>query len=162
MPSLTEMALNDAAPDFGREHKTFMKKPFHFGQLNITVERVRSATGQLILDANHPEVRKRLQEGIDIARDILQKMGAKRISGGKIGGGYIGVETGTADCRAGADKSNSVINSDFESHDVENLFICDGSVMPCVPAVFGQGGSAIAMLACHASQRIVAKHFSRA
>lgn len=40
---------------------------------------------------------------------------------------------GTA--RMGADPSNSVVDSECRSHDVPNLFICDGSVFPTAGAV---------------------------
>jgi len=62
-------------------------------------------------------------------------------------------------CRAGSDRSNSVIDSDFKSHDIENLFICDNSVMPALSTTENYG-AATAMLACYAWRRIVANHFS--
>jgi len=61
-------------------------------------------------------------------------------------------------CRAGSNRSNSVVNSDFECHDIENLFICDQSVVPYIDA----GGAVTAYISCHAWRRIVATHFSRA
>ncbi len=168
--SLTGMALNAVAPDFGRAHKEFMKKPLHFGCLRSGVERVRDASGKLITDPQHPEVVKRMREAREIANEVLLKMGAKRTdlksgTGAEpMAGGDSASppDVGSGISRAGSDRSNSVINSDFECHDVENLFICDGGVFPSMPGVFGQGGSTIVMLACHAWRRIVAKHFSRA
>ncbi len=35
----------------------------------------------------------------------------------------------------GGDASNSVVNADCRSHDVANLFVCDGSVFPTSAAV---------------------------
>ena len=35
-------------------------------------------------------------------------------------------------CRAGIDPKTSVVDPYFESHDVDNLFVCDGSVIPRV------------------------------
>jgi len=61
-------------------------------------------------------------------------------------------------CRAGADRSISVVNSDFESHDVENLLICDGSVLPRIAS--DGYGAPVATVATYAAQRIVKKHFS--
>jgi choline dehydrogenase-like flavoprotein len=54
-----------------------------------------------------------------------------------------GAETWTADrtahllggCRMGASPADSVVNSDCRSHDVPNLFICDGSVFASSTAV---------------------------
>jgi choline dehydrogenase-like flavoprotein len=38
-------------------------------------------------------------------------------------------------CRMGADPSDSVVDADCRSHDVRNLFVCDGSVFPTAMAV---------------------------
>ncbi|MGI8618781.1 MAG: GMC family oxidoreductase [Gemmatimonadaceae bacterium] len=38
-------------------------------------------------------------------------------------------------CRMGGDAGNSVVNADCRSHDVANLFVCDGSVFPTSAAV---------------------------
>jgi len=38
-------------------------------------------------------------------------------------------------CRMGKDATNSVINADCRSHDIPNLFICDGSIFPTSFAV---------------------------
>lgn len=38
-------------------------------------------------------------------------------------------------CRMGSNASNSVVNGDCRSHDIPNLFICDGSIFPTSTAV---------------------------
>jgi choline dehydrogenase-like flavoprotein len=38
-------------------------------------------------------------------------------------------------CRMGTDPATSVVDPDCRSHDVHNLWICDGSVFPTVGAV---------------------------
>ena len=38
-------------------------------------------------------------------------------------------------CRMGKDPKGSVVNRDCRSHDIPNLFICDGSVFPTSTAV---------------------------
>jgi choline dehydrogenase-like flavoprotein len=38
-------------------------------------------------------------------------------------------------CRMGHDQKNSVVNADCRTHDVSNLYICDGSVFPTSTAV---------------------------
>jgi choline dehydrogenase-like flavoprotein len=38
-------------------------------------------------------------------------------------------------CRMGSDRRDSVVDADCRSHDVRNLFICDGSVFPTGTAV---------------------------
>jgi choline dehydrogenase-like flavoprotein len=40
-----------------------------------------------------------------------------------------------ATCRMGTDPMISVVDRDCRSHDVRNLWICDGSVFPTVGAV---------------------------
>ncbi len=89
-------------------------------------------------------------------------MGLKNIStGGDIGERvrtYRGNLHAMGSCRAGVDPKDSVVNPRFESHDVEGLLLCDGSVIPrsgsswaCIP---------IATVAAFASRRIVQDHFS--
>lgn len=55
------------------------------------------------------------------------------------GAGRILVSQGThhvlGTCRMGDDPETSVVDADCRSHDVENLWICDGSVLPTVGAV---------------------------
>lgn len=160
-----EMALNPIAPELGREHKQFMKNYLHFGHLRVRLDRENyvkgevDARGQGIANPNHPEVVKRIQEGRAIAREVFLKMGARRTS--DINKPIeLRVTAGAGTCRGGADRSNSVINSDFECHDIENLFICDSGVFPRLSST-ENGGATTAMMACHAWRRIVAKHFSR-
>jgi choline dehydrogenase-like flavoprotein len=38
-------------------------------------------------------------------------------------------------CRMGSDPATSVVDRDCKAHDVDNLWICDGSVFPTVGAV---------------------------
>ena len=116
------------------------------------------ADGRLQYDENNPGLLRRLREGNEIARAILEKMGPKEVLSptGPVRVSSVSGDTGS--CRAGADRRNSVVNSDFESHDVENLLICDGSVPPRIAS---RGfGSPIATLATYAAQRVVTKYFS--
>jgi len=134
---------------------------------------VRDSSGKLILDKNHPGLLKRAQEAKELARDIMLKMGARKttkietsdFTQAMAGGTQVpGVGTtppaefGSGTCRAGADRRNSVVNSDFECHDVEGLFICDNGVVPAS----GAGAAITAYVSCYAWRRIVAKHFTRA
>ena len=61
-------------------------------------------------------------------------------------------------CRAGVDPKTSVVNPHFESHDVDNLFICDGSVIPRVTT--GNTGTPQAAVTVFAAARIVRRHFA--
>jgi choline dehydrogenase-like flavoprotein len=57
-------------------------------------------------------------------------------------------------CRMGTDPKNSVINPDHRTHDVANLFLCDGSSF--VTSGRGQPTETIQALAFRASDRITA------
>lgn len=61
-------------------------------------------------------------------------------------------------CRAGMDARTSVVDSHFQCHDVENLLICDGRVLPRTS--IGSLAMAIATVATFAAQRMVEDHFS--
>ena len=55
-------------------------------------------------------------------------------------------------CRMGKDPKTSVINSDHQTHDVKNLFLCDGSSL--VTSGRGQPTMTIEALAFRAADRI--------
>jgi choline dehydrogenase-like flavoprotein len=57
-------------------------------------------------------------------------------------------------CRMGTDSKTSVINSDHQTHDVKNLFLCDGSSL--VTSGRGQPTMTIEALAFRAADRITA------
>jgi choline dehydrogenase-like flavoprotein len=57
-------------------------------------------------------------------------------------------------CRMGNDAKTSVINSDHRTHDVKNLFLCDGSSL--VTSGRGQPTMTIEALAFRAADRISA------
>ena len=58
----------------------------------------------------------------------------------------------TSTCRMGSDPKTSVINSDHRTHDVKNLFLCDGSSL--VTSGRGQPTMTIEALAFRAADRI--------
>jgi len=57
-------------------------------------------------------------------------------------------------CRMGDDPKTSVINSDHQTHDIKNLFLCDGSSL--VTSGRGQPTMTIMALAFRAADRIMA------
>ncbi|MCH6583049.1 MAG: hypothetical protein IH808_08525, partial [Proteobacteria bacterium] len=100
---------------------------------------------------------KRLHWAAEIMREIHRKMGARTIeqqNPPSFGGGH---PTGT--CRAGSDPKESVVNPHFESHDVENLLICDGSVIP--RACLGHKCIPVCTTAAFAARRLIADHYTR-
>jgi len=157
-------AVRGLAPRFGQAHKDYMRTavrrvagirssiltPLVKGNINVI-------TGATSYPYTDPRNVKRLHWSAEIMREIHRKMGAKNIEQHdppSFGGGH---PTGT--CRAGSDPKESVVNAHFESHDVENLLICDGSVVPraclahkCVP---------VSTIAAFAGRRILADHYTR-
>ena len=111
------------------------------------------------LEENHPEVIEGLREGQKIAYEIFRDMGASKISGHESLPDRFSIGFDTSLCRAGESAKNSVVNSEFECHDIDNLFICDRSVPPCQASA--NVTMPLAMICNYAWRRIVAKHFSR-
>jgi hypothetical protein len=171
------LATDQSAPEFGREHKEFMRdiyilqKPHRVraeylkrGSIGISLVRPSGVLGKmdayldLDYDRTDPGTLRRLREGHEIGLEILKKMGARKIFESEDGVRVTNVSGISSSCRAGSDRSNSVVNSDFESHDVDDLLICDQSVQPRTAS---RGyGSPVAMFATYAAQRMVAKYFS--
>lgn len=101
---------------------------------------------------------KRMREGGEMSREVLSKMGAKRIVGEDMSP-IFHIAHGVSTCKAGADARTSVVNQNFESHDVDNLMICDASVQPRTAS--GDAVGPLATISVLAAQRIVANHFKR-
>lgn len=158
-------ALRGVAPRFGQAHKDYMRNaikrvggirgsiltPMVKGKINVI-------TGSTDYPYADPTNVKTLLWSQEIIRDIHHKMGAKSIEQDNPKSFRGGHPTGT--CRAGSDPKESVVNPHFESHDVENLLICDGSVIPraclahkCIP---------VCTTAAFAARRIIADHYTRA
>ena len=160
-------ALNVFAPQFGRDHKKFMREKgiFRTGSLNPNVAKPSGRwsldpKGQMVYGGNHSLTIRRAKQGLAMAHEILTKMGARKVTAIDIpvdinprtrGSRLVGA------CRAGIDPETSVVDSYFESHDVDNLFVCDNSVIPRVTT--GPTGIPLAAVAVFAAQRIVERHF---
>jgi hypothetical protein len=164
-----QAALSEFAPDFGHPHKEYMRTACTrisgvlVHQTGPKNSRGRVGPDGTVTYSSDPRMIKRFEEGVEICRTILTRMGFKRIP--PVGGldervrNYRGNVHATGSCRAGVDVKDSVVNPRFESHDIDGLFICDGSVVPrtgsseaCIP---------IATVAAFAWRRIVEDHFSR-
>ncbi|MBM63070.1 MAG: GMC family oxidoreductase [Acidobacteria bacterium] len=61
---------------------------------------------------------------VDVMGGVVQQTSARDASGISVGGSIIH-EVGTA--RMGEDPNSSVLNGFCQSHDIENLFVCDGA-----------------------------------
>jgi choline dehydrogenase-like flavoprotein len=83
--------------------------------------------------------------------EIMEAAGAKRVMVPEVEPERVGAHLlGT--CRMGNDPATSVINRDHRSHDVPNLFMCDGSSL--VSSGRGQPTMTIQALAFRAADRI--------
>ena len=115
--------------------------------------------GEMVYHANHPTILKPIQEGREVAYEILKKMGAKEVLGMERPARVFAVEKYVGACQPGADPTRSVVDGSFESHDIAGLFVCDGSTVPR-GASEGYAGS-VGTVAVYASDRIVERHFKR-
>lgn len=62
------------------------------------------------------------------SEDILRQIGAKEVSSNISGAPPANLQAGG--CRFGNDAKTSVLNADCQAHEVENLYVTDGSFMP--------------------------------
>jgi choline dehydrogenase-like flavoprotein len=102
---------------------------------------------------DHPNDLKMMEWMKDRAMEILDAAGANPTWHAPIEEQQFAVHLlGT--CRMGNDAKTSVINSDHRTHDVSNLFLCDGSSL--VTSGRGQPTMTIQALAFRAADRITA------
>ncbi len=173
-----DFAMHSLAPEFGRDHKAFMKTAAtHVGSLRVELSKnplrgeidvegrpvfdgLKSVSREFV-EKNHPKIIEALQEGHEIGRKIITQMKPRRMFGPNEGiGDRFSTNHQHGTCRAGASRENSVVNSDLESHDVDNLFICDASSVPFQGTA--NPSMPTAAVCNHAWRRIVVNHFSRA
>jgi choline dehydrogenase-like flavoprotein len=100
---------------------------------------------------DHDDDMKMGQFLVDRASEILDAAGAQRRWAIPVGPQTLSVHLlGT--CRMGRDAATSVIDTNHRTHDVPNLFICDGSSL--VTSTRGQPTMTISALAFRAGERI--------
>jgi len=159
-------ALHPMAPDYGREHKKFIKENgiLRTGTIRLRVVKPPGrwfvdGEGKMLYGGDHTLTLQRIREGIQKAREILEEMGAQRITSPTLAEltPQTRGEHKVGSCRAGMDPKTSVVNPNFESHDIENSLICDGSVIPRVSS--GPSGTPQAALSVLAAARIIERHF---
>ncbi len=106
---------------------------------------------------DHPDDVKHARWQVQRAVEIMDAAGAKQIDPGEVGEARGGVHLlGT--CRMGNDRATSVVDKYHRTHDVPNLFLCDGSSM--VTSGRGQPTLTIEALAFRAAEHIA--RFARA
>jgi choline dehydrogenase-like flavoprotein len=102
---------------------------------------------------DHPDDLANIQFLQDKGAELLDAAGAQQIWQSPIGTSNFGVHLlGT--CRMGDDPATSVIDKSHRTHDVPNLFICDGSSL--VTSTRGQPTMTIMALAFRAADQIKA------
>jgi choline dehydrogenase-like flavoprotein len=102
---------------------------------------------------DHPDDLKVARWLNDRALELLDAAGAKKTWSNPIVEQEFAVHLlGT--CRMGNDPKTSVINADHRTHDMKNLFLCDGSSL--VTSGRGQPTMTIEALAFRAADRITA------
>lgn len=131
------------APRWGKAHKEFQRKYFRrFMQLNSDVQDMPQETNRVELDPNirdhwgvpavrithkfHPLDHEHSEFIASRQREILEEAGAIKVwSRERRRGGIGDHQVGT--CRMGNDPKTSVLNRYCQSHDIDNLFVIDGS-----------------------------------
>jgi len=178
IPHPDQVAIGPSGPEFGRAHKQYMSgvndpsrmtraKADITRQCVTKLELVRPRNirgwinewGEQIYPGHDPRIIQAMEQGREVIYELLKKMGAREVVGMEKPIRVHHLEAFVSACTVGTDRSNSVVNPYFESHDVEGLFICDGSVVPRA-ASQGYAGT-VATLALLAASRIVTRHFSR-
>jgi choline dehydrogenase-like flavoprotein len=76
----------------------------------------------------HPDNAKPGTKLAEVAKSIFMAMGAKRISGATSQAPTVNLQAGG--CRFGNDPQTSVLDKNCKAHEVDNLYITDGSFMP--------------------------------
>lgn len=82
-----------------------------------------------VLFGHHENDRRLIDHSIGKMREILEAAGGEDVWGVNRTAHLMGT------CRMGRDPRTSVVDGDCRTHDVPNLFICDGSVFPTSGAV---------------------------
>ncbi|HUY13414.1 MAG TPA: GMC family oxidoreductase [Terriglobia bacterium] len=132
-------------PRWGKQHKEFQRCWFrHFIHLGSNCQampqernrvdldpRIRDAWGTPVARITHSWLPLDLVIAnfvMDKEEMLLKEAGAIRTWRGRNGRGGVG-DHQNGSCRMGNDPKASVVNAFSQSHDVDNLFITDGSVM---------------------------------
>ena len=159
-------AFFPVAPDFGREHKNYMKTltkrvgtvGFHMGRLKWEGGRVGLGGDHLYRRKDDPTIMGLFQKHWPVAQEIVRKMDPKPIKVYDPGPQQFNCYHEMGTCRAGASRKNSVVTPDFDCHDIEGLMIGSGAV---IPVDTNTSHMSIVTVSCYAWRRIVANHFTR-
>lgn len=131
------------APRWGKAHKEFQRKYFRrFMHLNSCVQDMPVESNRVEIDPTlrdawgvpalrithqyHPIDHESCAKVVEAERKILAEAGAVEIWSSSMRRGGVGQhQCGT--CRMGNDSKTSVLNRYCQAHDIDNLFVVDGS-----------------------------------
>jgi choline dehydrogenase-like flavoprotein len=168
--SFATVGLPQRLPQWGGEYKKALQKYFtrtmyvvgHTTSLPLednsislddTVKDAWGLAAMRVTYKDHPDDLKTNQFMIDRSMEIQEAAGAQERWAYPVQESTYGFHLlGT--CRMGKDPKSSVVTSDHRTHDVPNLFLCDGSSF--VTSGRGQPTETIQALAFRASDRITA------
>jgi choline dehydrogenase-like flavoprotein len=130
---------------WGRELRRLMADYNHYAGIGIVGEALPQADNRVTLDESerdghglpiprvrfgyHENDRRLIEHATGQMREILAAAGGQDIWVAERTAHLLGT------CRMGSDPSSSVVDADCRTHDVPNLFVCDGSVFPTATAV---------------------------
>lgn len=164
-------ALHIYAPQFGWEHKEFMRNSSgarhyidwrtHFGAIPATW-RVHPESRLLVERMDDTRVTAALRDTVEILKNWQGKLGIKVLRTNfrpferPIRSIPPQHRVGTA--RAGSSRENSVCTSDFDCHDIDNLMITSSAA---IPRTFFWSFVPTTVNACYGYRRMIANHFSK-
>ena len=160
------LALHRYAPELGWEHKNFMRTASR--RLGAIASRVGAPiwekgvvdpVGRFQYNRRNPRVLKSLKEGNELLIELYRKMDPPPIRIDTSPPTRYTIGHQMSSCRAGESPKNSVVNSDFECHDIENLFVSSAAVIP--RGALSHAHMPTCVTAAYAWRRIVKDHFSR-
>ena len=99
---------------------------------------------------DHPDDLATMKWFLDKTIELMEAAGAEQINGSYPEGGQEGNVHLLGTCRMGNDPAKSVVDKFHRTHDVPNLFICDGSSL--VTSGRGQPTMTIQALAFRAAE----------
>jgi choline dehydrogenase-like flavoprotein len=160
------LALHKFSPEFGWEHKEYMRSiGRRLGSINVAVgaaiwdKGVVTPGGKHVYNRQHPGILKSLKEGTEFVVEMYNKMAVRPIKVDPRPAERFRIAHQTSTCRAGDSPKNSVVNSDFECHDIDNLFVSSGAVIPRGNLTLAH--IPVCVVAAYSWRRIVENHFSR-
>lgn len=166
-----DAALGRGAPEFGWEHKEYMRNysglrssmPLSTSLGQIPYKwRVVPPDGRMErYEIDAPRIDAAIKKGEEVLRAMVEKLPIKPVKvdyrrsrkAVELGMSHF---SGTA--RAGASRETSVCTSDFDCHDIDHLLISSAAA---IPRTFRWAGGPTAVNAAYGWRRMIANHFTR-